>query len=184
MNPAQLRAAVAALHAGQVIAYPTEAVWGLGCDPENQLACERIFALKQRDWRKGLILVGSDFAQFEPYIRMPSNSALKRATATWPGPHTWIFPCADDAPMWLTGERDDIALRVSAHPVVRALCERFGGALVSTSANRSGREPARSATQLRLQFGPLTPRVVPGAVGGMVKPTPIRNVITGAIIRA
>ena len=184
MNAARLHAAAAALRAGGVIAYPTEAVWGLGCDPDNAAACEQIFSLKRRDWRKGLILVGSEFEQFERYIRLPSNSALKRAFATWPGPYTWIFPCSDDAPMWLTGERDDIALRVSAHPTVRALCDRFGGAVVSTSANRAGREPARSATQVRLQFGQAAPVLIPGPLGGLSQPTPIRNVLTGAIIRA
>lgn len=183
-SPARLHQAVALLKVGAVIAYPTEAVWGLGCDPLSQAACNRIFELKQRDWRKGLIVVASDFDQLLPYIRLPSASAQKRAFATWPGPATWVFPCADDAPMWLTGERDNIAVRVSAHPVVRALCQRFGGALVSTSANRAGEPPARSASEVRLRLRWRTPYLVPGALGGRDQPTPIRSAITGAILRA
>jgi L-threonylcarbamoyladenylate synthase len=172
-----------ALAAGGVIAYPTEGVWGLGCDPDNPEAVGDLLALKQRDWRKGLILIAHDFAALEPWLRTVSNSAMKRALATWPGPATWIFPCADDAPEWLTGEHDSLAVRVSAHPVVQRLCRGFGGAIVSTSANRSDAPPARSVAELRAQFRRRTPFIVPGALGGLEQPTPIRNVITGALLR-
>lgn len=179
----RVRQAAAVLRAGGLVAYPTEAVWGLGCDPENESAVMRLLALKERDWRKGLILVGSDFSMLEPYTAPVSNSALKRAFATWPGPATWVFPCDDYCPSFLTGEFDSIAVRVSAHPVVRLLCERFGGAVVSTSANRSGFPPARAAADVRLQFGRRAPFILPGALGGLENPTVIRNVITGAILR-
>lgn len=177
------REAVRVLRDGGLVAYPTEGVWGLGCDPGNEDAVEDLLALKQRDWRKGLILVAHDFDALAPWLRPVSNSAMKRAFATWPGPATWVFPCADDAPMWLTGEHDTLAVRVSAHPVVQRLCRRFGGALVSTSANRSDAPPARSLDEVRAQFRRRTPFVVPGALGGLDQPTPIRNVITGAILR-
>src|SRR3546814_5459417 len=100
----------------------------------------RLLALKHRHWSKGLILVAADFAQLAAYIEVPSNNALKRATATWPGPATWIFPAAARTPMWITGDHDGIAIRVTSHPVLRALSKRFGGPLVSTSANIAGRE--------------------------------------------
>jgi L-threonylcarbamoyladenylate synthase len=162
--PWHLRAAVQALRMGGVIAYPTEAVWGLGCEPMNERAVERILALKRRDWRKGLILIAGDFAQLEPYVRLPSRNAMKRAQATWPGPATWVFPAAPEAPLWVTGDHDSIAVRVTAHPVAVALCAAYGGAIISTSANRSGQEPARSASELRRQFPTGIDYLVPGAL--------------------
>jgi L-threonylcarbamoyladenylate synthase len=178
-----LNPALAALRRGGVIAYPTEAVWGLGCEPRNPNAVERLLQLKQRDWRKGLILIGADFSQLEPYVILPSRNAMKRALATWPGPATWVFPASNYAPLWITGEHDTIAIRVTAHPIASALCAAYGGAIVSTSANRSGREPARSATQVRLQFKNRIDALVPGALGGLDKPTTIRHVISGMILR-
>lgn len=181
--PFRLRQALSALRSGGVIAYPTEAVWGLGCEPMNERAVLRLLALKRRDWRKGLILIGSAFEQLEPYVELPSKSALKRALATWPGPSTWVFPASEYAPMWISGEHDSIAIRVTAHPVAAALCRAYGGALVSTSANRSDQPPARSATQVRLAFGDALSAVVPGALGGLDRPTTIRHVASGMILR-
>lgn len=183
MNTVRLRQTVAALHDGGVVAYPTEAVWGLGADPWNQDACLRLLALKQRPWQKGVILVASDVAQLEPFIEVPSRNAWRRVTRTWPGPNTWVFPCTEETPAWISGDRDSVAVRVSAHPVVRALCEAFGGALVSTSANPAEREPARSATQVRLYFGKRLQGLMPGALGGGDRPTSIRDAQTGHILR-
>ena len=129
-----------------------------------------------------MILVASKLSQLERYIEIPSNNALKRATATWPGPATWVFPAAPTAPIWISGEHDSVAVRVTAHPVLAALCRRYGGALVSTSANRAGQPPVRSIAELRLRFGPELP-AVPGALGGMQRPTSIREAATGHILR-
>ncbi|HEY0975173.1 MAG TPA: L-threonylcarbamoyladenylate synthase [Solimonas sp.] len=181
--PWHLRAAVDALAGGGIVACPTEAVWGLSCAPTDERALKRLLALKQRDWRKGLILVAAELDQLADFVELPSNNALKRATATWPGPATWVFPAQYELPLLLTGDQDTIAVRVSAHPVVRALCTRYGGPLVSTSANPSGREPARSATQVRLYFKDRVDAIVPGALGGLAKPTTIRDVTTGHILR-
>ena len=129
---AALQTAVAALRAGGVVAYPTEAVYGLGCDPHDHAAFERVFALKQRPATQGVLLIAADFAQAEKYIdlaRVPAD-ALARARATWPGPHTWIFPRAASVPDWIAGSHTGIALRVTAHPLAAALCNAFGGAIV------------------------------------------------------
>ena len=181
--PWHLRGAMSALLRGGVIACPTEAVWGLSCDPLSERAVMRVLELKDRPWEKGLILVAADFAQLEPYVEIPSNNALKRATATWPGPATWIFPATDYTPMWVSGDHDGVAVRVTNHPVVRALCKRFGRPLVSTSANPAGREPARTAFGVRRYFGDSIDAIVPGALGGLAKPTTIRDVATGHILR-
>lgn len=188
LAPWHLRAAIDSLESGGLIACPTEAVWGLSCDPLNREACTRLLAIKQRPWEKGLILVAADLEQLEPFIDIPSNNARKRATATWPGPATWIFPATELTPMWVSGDHDGVAVRVSNHPVVRALCRRFGGPLVSTSANPSGREPARSSFEVRRYFlkpgfAPGIDLIVPGALGGLAKPTTIRDAATGHILR-
>lgn len=182
MSELALRKAVRVLRAGGLVAVPTEAVWGLSCNPFDRRAVEALLRLKDRDWRKGLIVVASELDQLASLIEAPSAMALKRARSSWPGAATWVFPAAPAAPVWITGEHDSVAVRVTAHPVLRALCARWGGPLVSTSANRAGQPPARSLAQLRLHLGPeLT--VVPGALGGMDRPTTIREAATGHILR-
>lgn len=183
MNLIHLRNAVRALDTGGVIAYPTEAVWGLGADPWNERACDRLLAMKSRPWEKGLILVASHEDQLAAFIEVPSKAVWKRAAVTWPGPNTWVFPCSDACPMWISGDQESVAVRISAHEDVRALCERFGGAIVSTSANPAGREPALSATQARLYFGDALDALLPGALGGLARPTSIRDALTGHILR-
>ncbi len=177
-----LALAARALRRGSVVACPTESVWGLSADPLNRLAVEALLKLKQREWQKGLILVAADLDQLSLYIELPSRTALRRARDTWPGPATWVFPASQYAPPWITGDRDTIAVRVSAHPVVNALCKRFGGALVSSSANRAGQPPCRKVSQLRLRFGPDL-LIVPGATGSLAQPTPIREAATGHLLR-
>jgi len=180
----ELAAAVAALRAGGVIAYPTEAVYGLGCDPTDRIAVERLFELKLRPPQQGVLLIAADFTQVEKYIDPAAPAdAVARARATWPGPHTWVFPRAPATPAWLAGGHAGIALRVTAHPLAAALCRAFGGALVSTSANRHGQVPARSADEVRSAFGAGLAYILDGAVGGLDRPTPIRNAIDGEVIR-
>ncbi|TXH04823.1 MAG: tRNA threonylcarbamoyladenosine biosynthesis protein RimN [Nevskiaceae bacterium] len=179
-----LRAACHALHAGGVIAYPTEAVWGLGCAPLNRHACEQLLHLKQRDWRKGLILIAAEFAQLRPYLAEVDAALLRPALATWPGPATWLVPASKLTPEWVRGEHDSVAVRVTAHPLAAALCRAYGGAIVSTSANRAGQAPAMTATQVRLRLGRGVDVILPGALGGLERPTPIRDLRSGKLLRA
>jgi len=181
-----LAAAVDALRAGGVVAYPTEAVWGLGCDPRSELAFHRLFALKERPATQGVLLIGSDFEQVMPYIDFAStpSMAIDRARATWPGPHTWIFPRALHVPAWIAGAHAGIALRVTAHPVAAALCHAFAGALVSTSANRHGEAPALSGADVRRMFSDEVGAILNGELGGLERPTPIRDAISGALVRS
>jgi L-threonylcarbamoyladenylate synthase len=185
MNP-NLVAAVEALRSGGVIAYPTEAVYGLGCDPRNEQACARLFALKQRPPGQGVLLIGSEFAQVAPYIDLATTPAMAiaRAQATWPGPHTWIFPRATGVPAWIAGTHAGIALRVTAHAPAADLCRAFGGAVVSTSANRHGEAPALSAAALYAAFGDQLGAILNGALGGLERPTPIRDAISGDFVRS
>lgn len=172
------------LRSGGVLAYPTEGVYGLGCDPGNRDAVFEILHLKRRPVEKGLILVAADWAQLAPYLSpdLP-DAARRRMQATWPGPHTWVAPASDPVPGWLTGYRTDLAVRVSAHPLVAALCRAFGGPLVSTSANPAGRPPATTALRARAYFPGRLDAVVSGALGGARGATPIRDALTGRSIR-
>lgn len=182
--PPTLDAAVAALRVGGVVAYPTEAVYGLGCDPRDAPALDRILALKGRPTSLGLILIASEFNQLAPYLAPLPTALEARVAATWPGPVTWIWPCVAGLPAVLTGGRDTLAVRVTAHAGAAALCHAFGGALVSTSANRHGESPARDAAAVRAAFGDGVDVVVDGPCGGLARPTEIRDARTGAVVRA
>ena len=172
------------VEAGGIIAYPTEAVFGLGCNPADPLAVNRLLAIKRRPVAKGLILVAAHWSQLQPWLRQLPQQLEQRLHDTWPGPVTWLVPAAADCPPWLTGDHDTLAVRVSAHPVVRALCGELGGALVSTSANVSSRPPARSVLEVQLRFAALIDFIVPGPLGELRQPTAIRDLRSGRTVRA
>ena len=130
---------------GQLIAYPTEAVFGLGCDPRNEKSVRTLLSLKQRPASAGLILIGSSFEQFAPWVEQVPAEQLQTAESTWPGPVTWLFPRANDVPDYVAGHHDTIAVRITSHKTSRELCQAFGSALISTSANHTAAMPARSA---------------------------------------
>ncbi|HEY9149520.1 MAG TPA: Sua5/YciO/YrdC/YwlC family protein [Gammaproteobacteria bacterium] len=178
-----LHQVVRVLRAGGIVAYPTEAVYGLGCDPLRGEAVQRLLALKQRPMEKGLILIASDWTQLQPFLLPLTPARQQRLFATWPGPHTWVLPCRPEVPQWLRGRHDSLAVRITAHPIAAALCDAWGGALVSTSANRSGLPPARSPLRVRQQFGDEIDYLLPGALGGLARPTAIRDGVTGKILR-
>ncbi len=186
VNPAAwpLRRAVDTVSGGGVIAYPTEAVYGLGCDPLEAEAVERILAIKQRDASKGLILIASRLSQLLPFMAALPADTQRTLEASWPGPVTWVVPAAAHVSTRITGGRPTLAVRVTAHPVAAALCEACAMALVSTSANRSGQAPARTGLMVRTQLGDAVDCIVPGAVGGLAKPTEIRDAMSGKVLRA
>lgn len=172
------------LNQQQVIAYPTEAVFGLGCDPDSHSAVEYLLSLKQRPWQKGLILVAANYQQFNQYIddSQLTMEQKERVFSSWPGPVTWVMPVQKHVPKWLTGEFSSLAVRVSAHPAVQDLCLRFGKPLVSTSANLSGMDPCRTYDQVKQQFGIHFP-TLNANVGGRKKPSEIRDALTGKLFR-
>lgn len=180
---ADIARAVAVLRRGGVIAYPTEAVWGLGCDPYNESAVRRIFALKQRPGGVGVILIAADFSQIAPLIGDCPAAAIERAKASWPGPNTWVFPRNQRVPEWIVGEHAGIAVRVSAHPIARELCDVFGSAIVSTSANPHGQAPARRAEEVRQLFDGQLDDIIEGELGGLERPSAIRDAVTGESLR-
>lgn len=169
---------------GGVIAYPTEAVWGVGCDPFNEDALERLLHLKSRPRHKGVILAAASIAQVEPLLAGLSDEQRSRVSSTWPGPVTWLLPDPHHlVPEWVKGKHNSVAVRVSNHPVVQALCNEFGGPIVSTSANPAGAEPARNMLRVQLYFANRVDAIMPGALGDLDQPTQIRDLLTESVIR-
>ncbi len=170
---------------GGVIAYPTEAVYGLGCDPDNDEAIQKLLAVKQRPWQKGLILVASDFKQLLAYVDDSQLTAeqLEFAFSKWPGPFTFVMPIKSHVSRFLCGEFDSIAVRVSAHAGVRAMCEALGKPLVSTSANLAGEDPALSGEQILKDFDAKIDALVLGPLGEQRQPSTIIDARSGKIFR-
>lgn len=180
-----LDSAVATLQKGGVIAYPTEAVWGLGCDPAQEAAVLRLLEIKRRPVDKGVIVVASGIEVLRDWVDLDALEPARRdeVLTSWPGPHTWILPITKRAPRWVTGTHDGLAVRISAHPVVAALCGAWGAPLVSTSANLAGEPPARSREALDPALLATLDGVLAGDVGGLAQPTPIRDARTGQSLR-
>ena len=176
--------AVVALNNKEVIAYPTEAVFGVGCDPDSEEAVMNLLALKQRPVGKGLILIAASFEQLQPYIDDSMLSEEQRAAifSRWPGPVTFVFPAKASTPGWLTGRFNSLAVRVTDHPVVIELCKAYGKPLVSTSANLSGEPPCRTTAEVIAQFGDDFP-VVDAQTGGRLNPSEILDALTGERFR-
>ena len=179
----RLRLAAHWIKAGGVVAYPTEAVYGLGCDPWNGEATRRILTLKQRPESKGLILIAAAIQQLTPFVELLDAERMEAILASWPGPHTWLLPARPEVPPWLRGEHTTLAVRVTAHPLAAALCWAAGRALVSTSANRATRLPARTALEVRLRLGEAGDYLLAGPCGGRVQCSTIRDGRTGRLLR-
>lgn len=175
----QLTQAASVIRQGGVVAYATEYCFGLGCDPMNRAAVLRLLRIKRRPVQKGLILIATNIDQLAPYV----DDIPSKVTATWPGPHTWLLEPRNGVPGWITGNHPRIAVRVTAHAQAAALCKAVGMAIVSTSANRSSDEPSRSFRDTVRRFKGEVDYILPGRVGDAPAPTPIRDAITGELIR-
>ena len=175
--------AVEQLRSGHVIAYPTEAVFGLGCDPANESAVRELLSLKNRHESAGLVLIARDYSQLAPWISDVDESLKTKAMQTWPGPITWLFPRANFVPDFVAGRHDTVAVRITAHEPSRELCKAFDSALISTSANPSTASPARSAQQVHDYFGHHIKGILAGTLGESGKPSQIRDLVSGKVIR-
>lgn len=181
-NPYLTQAAQVAASGG-VIAYPTEAVWGLGCDPRNDAAVERVIALKQRVPEKGMIVISHNWQALAPALQGIDIKALQAAAAVM-RPTTWLVPNNGYYSAWVTGGRDTLAVRVTRHPVAALLCARAGTPLVSTSANPAALPPARNRCKVLCYFAGQLDAIAPGQIGRAARPSEIRDFASGAILRA
>ena len=180
----RLRLAARVIADGGLVAYPTEAVYGLGCDPWNRAAVLRLLALKRRDPAKGLILIAARPDQLAPFVAPLAAERMAEILASWPGPHTWLLPVRPRTPGWLSGRFDTLAVRVTGHPLAAGLCLAYGGAIVSTSANVAERPPARTVGGVRRCLPDGPDLILAGACGGADRPSSIRDGRTGRVLRA
>jgi len=179
-----IKRAAQVMQKGGVVAYPTEAVWGVGCDPACEAAVQRLLDLKQRPVEKGLILLAADEAMVAPYLAELNAAQRKTLSESWPGPNTWIIPKMSElVPAWVRGRFDSVAIRVTAHPWAAGLSRAFGGPIVSTSANPTGSAPALHQWQVQRYFQGRVDHICAGSVGGNRQPSTIRDLQTGAVIR-
>ena len=174
-----------ALNNGEVIAYPTEGVFGVGCDPDNPEAIKKLLELKQRPVEKGLILIAASYQQLLPYIdeSQLTQDQLRKVHQTWPGAVTWIMPCSDKVSSLVCGQFDSIAVRVTDHPLVQKMCNDFGKPLTSTSANLTGKPPCLTSQEVERQLGGHLAAILVGETGGRDRPSEIRDAKTSKVLR-
>ncbi len=178
----QLHRATQCIRKGGVIAYPTEAVWGLGCDPWNEQAVQRILDIKQRPMHKGLILVAANIGQLAWLLEGLAAEQRKLLEESWPGPNTWLVPHHGRVPKWISGRHASVAVRVSDHPLVQELC-RLTGPLVSTSANPTKHPAATSRLHVEQYFHNQLDAVLNAPLGQMEQPSTIRDLVSGQVLR-
>lgn len=163
LSQASLQAAVAALHAGEVVAFPTETVYGLGADASNPAAVQRIYQLKGRPSSHPLIVHVGDITQLPQWTRDLSPAAIHLATAFWPGPLTLVLRRDAAVNTVVTGGQDTVAVRVPSHPVAQQLLKAFGGGIAAPSANRFGHVSPTCVEHVREEFGDDVAIVLDGA---------------------
>jgi len=171
--------------AGGVIAYPTEAVFGLGCDPDNKQAVEKLLDIKQRPIEKGLILLASNYSQLLPYIddkQIPQDKRYQ-VLSRWPDGITQVLPCRPNTPKWLTGRFSTLAVRVTSQPDVVALCNQVNRPIVSTSANLTGETPATTWQEVEQSLANKVDYIIKGKTMGFTQPSKIIDGLTGEIFR-
>ena len=172
--------AIKILKEGGIIAYPTEGIFGLGCDPFNQTAVMRLLKIKQRAVLKGLILIAASWDQVTDLIKLKNLDLPKPDPKN---PTTWVFPATKKIPAWVCGDFKSIAIRVTTHPLAKTLCQKFGGPIISTSANLSGRIPSKNTKQTKEQFAAVIDFILPGEVGSLNKPSQICDIKTRELLR-
>ena len=179
----QYKKAAAILKRGGVIAYPTEGVWGLGCDPFNSSAVNRILEIKSRPPHKGLIVVSSEMAHFADFLKGAGTEGIEKIRQSKGRGISWLIANNGLALDLVSGGQSTLAIRLSDHPSIAGICSAFGAAMVSTSANPSAEPPALNAEQVHGYFAERIDYVVPGDLGGQNGPSEIRHIGTGEVMR-
>lgn len=179
-TPQGIEEAATAIRAGQVVAYPTETVYGLGVDPFSEAAVERLFEAKSRERANPVLLIVADDDQLRTVVAHVSAAAAACAQAFWPGPLSILFPKSERLAASLTAGHDKVGVRRTACATAAALCKAAGGAITSSSANVAGQAPARSAAEVDL------PGIAVCVDGGALPPGPPSTVFdpdTGVVLR-
>ena len=171
------------LRSGAVIAYPSESVFGLGCLPDRPKAVKRLLSIKKRSSEKGLILVAGSLAQLLTWIEPLDADGMQTVQTPRDRATTWVVPTRSTTPDLLTGGRDTIAIRISRHPLIQALCQACNSALISTSANLSGEAPVTSVNDLDRRVRDKVDLVLHEDCLGENAPSQIIDLHSGQILR-
>jgi len=164
---------------GGVIAYSTETVLGLGCDPNNQAAVNRILWLKNRAVENGLIMLVDSIESLQQHSK--SLSAEQVASLSTAKNTTWLIPANDQVPSWVRGKHDKLAVRITQHATAKPLSAATHG-IVSTSANISAYKTLANQNEIRDWFGPHVDYIIVGETGSNM-PSEIKDLITGEKLR-
>ena len=185
MSPWSIKRLSKAVENGAIIAYPTDTIWGFGCHPLRASSVIKILNIKQRPVAKGLILLSSRMEYCAPYIDPDlSEEQIDLVLQQNQHPVTWLAPAARNCPVWLRGVFSTVALRITNHPFIEAICSEMHSPIVSTSANRHRRSTIQSALQARRQFGEELDYIVTGFNTGTNRASEIKSLATGNTVRA
>ena len=170
------------LKSGEVIGYPTEAVYGIGCDPWNQSSVEKIAKIKGRKNSQTFLMVASSIGQLTDLIDISKLSP--QVASSWPGHTTWLIKAKENVPYWLQDEQTNkVGIRISNHPLVIELCNAFGKPIISTSANVSGKEEIKNQQEFIRTFSSDINYLVDGDLGDYDETSVIIDMETNKKIR-
>jgi len=176
-----IRHAAHVIRNGGIIAYPTDTIYGLGCDPYNAQAVLNINLLKQRPQNKQFILLAGDITQIKPLIVLDEEQQA-RITQT-NQPTSWIADASSQAPVWLTDQDNTLSIRVSKNAFIKKLCVALGHAIISTSANPSAKKPARNSLELHQYFHGRVDKILASHQKLNARPSKIIRLCDNRVIR-
>lgn len=178
-EPRKIQRAVAALNAGELIAYPTDTVYGLGCDLLNKAAVEKLYQIKRMPETQPLALICVDLSDIARYVVI-DNAAYRLLKRLLPGPYTCILPATREVPKIIAPKRKQVGIKVPDHPVPRAIAEALGRPLISTTACRYNSEPLQYPSDIAETFPDLA-LILDGGPGGVV-PTTVLDMTESQIV--
>lgn len=161
-HQADIDRAVSYLKDGQVVAYPTETIYGLGADVMDKRAIKGIYDLKSRDYGLPISILVADLVMLREVVGEVPDRALLLMRKFWPGALTIIFPASPKIPKGLVTNTGKVGVRISSHPIASALVGAFGRPLTTTSANLSGFPPSLSVKHIQKYFGNKLPCIIDG----------------------
>lgn len=168
-----IRNGVAHIKSGGIAGIPTETYYGLAVDPENEKALNKLFRVKQRPDSKPVLVLISTRDQLKSLVSDIPDTYLHLMDEFWPGPLTLVFPARPEVSKLLTAGTGTVGIRLTPHPVARALVEAMGKPITATSANISGKPPARSASDVGRMFGDKIDCIVDGGESGEELPSTV-----------
>ena len=176
-----IRHAAHIIRRGGIIAYPTDTIYGLGCDPYNQDAVARLKRIKQRPSHKQFILLAGDIDQIKPFTHLSKEQ--QKAITENIEPTSWVVEARQNVPAWLVNDSNTITIRLCRQNDVQLLCHILGHAIISTSANLAGKTPARNALELHQNFHNTIDKIMANNQKLTAKPSKIIRLCDNLVIR-